>query len=106
VAKKPANAKPDQAGHRGRLRARFLKKGPDALADYEMLELLLFQALPRRDTKPLAKRLLAHFGSYSEVISAEPTALREVDGAGEAVVVVLKTVQASALKLSREEVMD
>ncbi len=64
----------DNAGHRGRLRARFLKAGPEALPDYEMLELLLFQAISRRDTKPLAKRLLKHFGGYSAVISAEPSA--------------------------------
>jgi DNA repair protein RadC len=98
--------KPDTAGHRERLRARFLKSGPDSLPDYEMLELLLFQALPRRDTKPLAKRLLKHFGSYSEFISAEATALKEVDGVGEAVVVALKTVQAAALRLSREEILN
>ncbi|MBL4690904.1 MAG: DNA repair protein RadC [Rhodospirillales bacterium] len=98
--------KPDQAGHRGRLRGRFVKSGGDALADYEMLELLLFQAQSRRDMKPLAKRLLNKFGSFSAVISAEPAALKEVEGVGEAVVVTLKTVQAAALRLSHEEIMD
>jgi len=83
-----------------------MKAGPEALPDYEMLELLLFQAIPRRDTKPLAKRLLKHFGSFNEVISAEAGALREVEGVAEAVVVTLKTVQAAALRLSREEIMD
>ena len=97
--------KPDTAGHRGRLRAHFLKSGADALPDYELLELLLFQAVARRDTKPIAKRLLKHFGSFSEVISAEESALKEVDGIGEAVV-VLKTLQAAALRLSREEVLN
>ncbi len=94
------------AGHRERLRARFLKSGPDSLADYEMLELLLFQAVARRDTKPIAKRLLEHFGSFSEVISAEATALKKVEGVGGAVVVALKTVQAAALRLSRDEILD
>ena len=98
--------KPDQAGHRGRLRARFVKGGGDALADYEMLELLLFKAQSRRDMKPLAKRLLNKFSSFSAVISAEPASLKEVEGVGEAVVVSLKTVQAAALRLSREEIMD
>jgi len=108
VAAKPANAKPkpDLAGHRQRLRTRFMKAGADALPDYEMLELLLFQAVSRRDTKPLAKRLLRHFGSYNEVISAGPDALKEVEGVGDAVVVTLKTVQAAALRLSREEIMN
>ena len=98
--------KPDTADHRGRLRARFLKSGADALPDYELLELLLFQAVARRDTKPIAKRLLKHFGSFSEVISAEESALKKIDGIGEAVVVALKTVQAAALRLSREEVLN
>ena len=98
--------KPDTAGHRGRLRAHFLKSGADALPDYELLELLLFQAVARRDTKPIAKRLLKHFGRFSEVISPEESALKEIDGIGEAVVVALKTVQAAALRLSREEVLN
>lgn len=80
--------------------------GADALPDYEMLELLLFQAQPRRDMKSLAKRLLKKFGSFSATISAEPADLKEVDGVGDAVVVTLKTVQAAALRLSREEIMD
>lgn len=83
-----------------------MKAGADALADYEMLELLLFQAMARRDTKPLAKRLLKHFGSFNEVISAETAALKEIEGVGEAVVVALKCVQAAALRLSREEIMN
>ena len=97
---------PDHAGHRARLRSRFLQGGADALPDYELLELLLFQALPRRDTKPLAKALLRRFGSFAETISAEPAALREVDGVGEAVVVALKTVQAAGVRLGREQVMN
>ncbi len=106
MAKAGPAAKPDHAGHRGRLRERFLKGGADALADYELLELLLFQAMPRRDTKPLAKRLLARFKSFAAVIAAEPSALKEVSGVGDGVVAALKTVEAAALRLSREEVMD
>jgi len=99
------SGKPDTAGHRQRLKERFLKAGADALPDYEMLELLLFQANPRQDTKPLAKRLLKRFGSFSEVISAEPAALKEVEGVGDGAVVALKTVQASALRLIQGEVI-
>ena len=65
-----AEAKPHYHGHRGRLRARFLKAGADALSDYEMLELLLFHAQPRADMKPLAKKLLEKFGSFREVVAA------------------------------------
>jgi DNA repair protein RadC len=96
----------DHAGHRARLRERFLKGGPEAFPDYELLELLLFQAMPRRDTKPLAKRLLARFKSFAQVIAAEPQALKEVAGVGNGVVAALKTVEAAALRLARAEVMD
>ena len=105
-AEHPESGVPDHAGHRARLRSRFLLGGADALPDYELLELLLFQALPRRDTKPLAKAILRRFGSFAEAISAEPAALTEVDGVGEAVIVALKTVQAAAIRLSREQVMN
>ncbi len=98
--------KPDHTGHRERLRKRFMKSGQDSLADYELLELVLFPALPRRDTKPLAKALLKHFGSFAEVISAEAAELRAIDGIGEAAVVALKTVQAAALRLSQDEIME
>ncbi|MBC8269461.1 MAG: DNA repair protein RadC [Rhodospirillaceae bacterium] len=98
--------KPDHSGHRARLRGRFMKSGRDSLADYELLELILFPALPRRDTKPLAKALLKKFGSFAEAISADPQELRSIDGIGEAAVVALKTVQAAALKLSQDEIMD
>ncbi len=98
--------KPHYAGHRSRLRARFLAAGPDALADYELLELLLFLARPRADVKPLAKALLKRFGSFAEVISAEPERLAEVRGVGESAIVALKTAQAAALKLMRQEIME
>ncbi len=95
--------KPHYAGHRQRLRARFLEAGGEALPDYELLELLLFLAQPRTDMKPVAKRLLARFGSFADVISAEPARLAEVDGVGEAAVAALKLAQASALRLLRDE---
>ena len=84
-------------GHRERLRARFLKGGGEALADYELLELVLFRAIPRRDVKPLAKPLRARFGSFAEVVSARPERLREIDGLGEAAITELKIV-AEAVK--------
>jgi len=74
------------AGHRERLRDRFLKGGADAMPDYELLEMTLFAAVPRRDTKPLAKALLARFGSFAEVIAAPPARLAEIKGAGMSVV--------------------
>ncbi len=98
--------KPHYAGHRARLRERFLKSGGDALADYELLELLLFQALPRGDTKPLAKALIAKFETYAEVLRADADALREVDGVGDAVVAAIRTVRVAALRLMRDEVME
>lgn len=105
-AKPSKPSKPHYAGHRARLRERFLKSGGEALADYELLELLLFQALPRGDTKPLAKELIQKFGSYAEVLSADGDALREVPGVGDAVVAALKTVRAAALRLMSDELMD
>ena len=98
--------KPDYLGHRQRLRERFLKAGGEALPDYEMLELLLFMARPRGDMKPLAKALLKRFGSYAAVISADPAALAEVKGVGDSAIAALKTVQAAALRLAREEVLN
>ncbi len=106
MAGTPAADKPHYLGHRERLRQRFLRGGADALADYELLELVLFSARPRGDVKPLAKALLARFGSFAGVISAEPARLREVAGVGDATVAALKTVQAAALAFMREEVID
>lgn len=90
------------AGHRERLRARFLKGGPDGLHDYELLELVLFRAIPRRDVKPLAKILLHKFGSFSETIAAPDARLREVEGVGEAVVAEFRIIQAAAALFARE----
>ena len=97
-------AKPHYFGHRERLRERFREGGADALPDYELLELILFRALPRQDTKPLAKLLIETFGSFAEVISVSPERLKQVPGAGDAVVHELKLVQAAALRLMKGEV--
>ena len=97
---------PHYLGHRRRLRERFMKGGADALHDHELLELVLFLAQTRADTKPVAKRLLKRFGSFAGVVSAEPEALRGVAGVGESSVIALKSVRAAALRLSREEVVD
>ena len=89
-----------------RLRARFLEAGAQALADYELLELVLFRAIPRRDVKPLAKSLLARFGSFAEVICAPRERLQEVSGLGEAAIAELKIVQAAAGRLARGQVKE
>jgi DNA repair protein RadC len=101
---KPTKAAPHYHGHRGRLRERFLAAGSDALGEYEMLELILFRAIPQRDVKPLAKDLLAKFGSFSEVIAAPFERLKEVDGLGDAAIAELKIVHAAANRLLRGEV--
>ena len=93
------------AGHRERLRARFLKGGADAMPDYELLELTLFAAIPRRDTKPLAKALMARFGSFAEVIAAPRARLMDVPGVGETVANHLKIVEAAAQRLAKTQVM-
>ena len=97
---KPAR-KPHYVGHRERLRERFMSGGPKALLDYEMLELLLFRALPRQDTKPLAKALLARFRSFAEVLTADPLRLKEVKGVGDAVIAELKLVVAASERMIR-----
>ena len=93
-------------GHRARMRARLLTAGPDAVADHELLEMVLFLALPRRDTKALARVLVARFGSFANSIAAPLADLRSVEGLGEAGAAALKTVQAAALRLTRAEVID
>ena len=101
-----ASARPHFHGHRERLRLRFRERGADALADYELLELILFRALPRRDTKPIAKALIDKFGSFAEVISAPPRRLLEVSGIGENVVTEIKLIHAAALKLTQGAVLN
>jgi DNA repair protein RadC len=98
--------KPHYFGHRERLRRRFREGGSDALPDYELLELILFRAAPRRDTKPMAKALITRFGTFSETLNAPEELLREVPGIGEAAIVELKLVRAAALRLMRGEVLD
>ena len=96
----------DVQGHRARLRQRFLDAGPQGVADYEMLELVLFRAIPQRDVKPLAKRLIATFGDFSGALSAPPTRLAEVQGVGPAVICELKIVEAAAHRLARARVLN
>jgi DNA repair protein RadC len=95
---------PHYYGHRERLRERFRGAGSDAVSDYELLELLLFRALPRRDVKPLAKELIARFGSFAEVVSAPVERLAEIKGLGDAAITELKVVQAAANRLARGEI--
>jgi DNA repair protein RadC len=99
-----AEATPHYHGHRQRLRQRFLEAGSEAVSDYELLELVLFRAIPQRDLKPLAKELIATFGSFAEVIAAPPQRLAEIKGLGDAAIVELKVVQAAANRLARGRV--
>src|SRR5262245_64453059 len=100
----PADKAAHYHGHVKRLRKRLLAAFSEAISDYEMLELILFRAIPQRDVKPLAKELLATFGSFSEVIAAPLERLKEVEGLGEAAITDLKIVQAAANRLVRGEV--
>lgn len=93
------------ADHRQRLRERFTEAGGAALADYELLELVLFRAIPRQDVKPLARELLETFGDFNRVITASPARLQMVKGAGPAVVLELKLVEAAAQRMVRARVM-
>ncbi|WP_246149244.1 RadC family protein [Skermanella pratensis] len=101
------DAGPDHLGHRDRLRSRFLTAGADALQDYELLELLLFAALPRRDVKPLAKSLLRAFGGLWGVLNAPPEALRrQFPKLTDGTIAALTVVGAAALRMTRQEIMD
>ncbi len=93
-------------GHRARMRDKLLSRGPDSLADYELLEMLLFFAMPKGDTKPLAKGLINRFGSFANVLAAPQQALLDTRGLGVHSVSALKLVQAAALRMAREEVME
>jgi DNA repair protein RadC len=95
---------PHYRGHRERLRARFRESGPDAVTDYELLELVLFRAIPQRDIKPLAKELIAKFGSFAEALAAPPKRLAEIKGIGEAAITDLKIVHAAAGRMARGKV--
>ncbi len=96
---------PHYIGHRERLRDRFFTAGADAMPDYELLELALFAAVPRRDVKPLAKTLLTRFGSFAEVIAAPRERILEVEGASIAVATQLKIVEAAARRLAKTRLM-
>lgn len=97
--------KPHYSGHRDRLRARFLTGGPKALADYELLELILFMAIPQRDVKPLAKDLLLRFGSFAELFAAPAEEIMKTRGISENAATALKAVQAAAFAFLRQDIM-
>ena len=99
-----SDERPHYLGHRERLRRRLLEHGGEALADYEILEILLFAASPRRDVKPLAKDLLKRFGSLGGVLAAEPRALQGVSGTKDAAAAALKAAHEAAKRAAREEV--
>ena len=101
-----ADGEPHYLGHRDRLRERFARGGADALPDYELLELLLFQIIPRRDVKPIAKALIKRFGSVAEVLAAPPSLLTEIDGVGDAAALQMKIVAAAATRLAKGAVAD
>ena len=93
------------AGHRQRLRERFLRGGDEAVQDYELMELVLFRAIPRRDVKPLAKELIRTFGGFAAACAASPDRLKEVKGVSDAVAAELKIVAAAARLMSRQKVL-
>ncbi|GJD33672.1 RadC family protein [Methylobacterium aerolatum] len=97
---------PHYLGHRDRLREKFAEIGGEGLPDYEVLELLLFRAIPRRDVKPLAKALIRRFGSLAEVLAAEPARLREIEGIGPGVVSDLKLVEVAGRRLARGDLRE
>lgn len=91
--------------HRKRLRERFMAGGANAVPDYELLELVLFRAIPRQDVKPLARELIDTFGDFNRVLSAPIAQLTRIKGVGEAVALELKVVEAAAHRLARGKVM-
>jgi DNA repair protein RadC len=93
------------ADHRQRLRARFMQGGATAVPDYELLELVLFRAIPRRDVKPLARALMDRFGDFNRVITASEARLRDISGIGDAVITELKIVEAAAHRMARSRVL-
>lgn len=101
----PPEPVPHYHGHRARLKARFADHGAAAMPDYELLELVLFNASPRADVKPLAKRLIAAFGDFNHVVTAQPARLMEVEGIGEAAVHQLRLIAAAAERLARTRVI-
>jgi DNA repair protein RadC len=106
LARAPADPPPHWHGHRQRLRERFVNAGPASLADYELLELLLFPALPRSDVKPLAKALIERFGGFAGVINADLAALQEMSGLSETSAIALKAIQAAIQRVLRAEIVE
>lgn len=98
-------AAPHYFGHRDRLRQRFRQSGHESLPDYEMMELILFRAIPRRDTKPLAKAILEKFGSFAEAINASEERLSEISGLGQSAITEIRIIRAAALRLMQGEVL-
>ena len=102
----PGNKLPSYiADHRSRLRTRFMQGGATAVPDYELLELILFRSIPRRDVKPLARKLLEAFGDFNRVLSAPAERLAEINGVGDAVITDLKIIEASAHRMARSKIM-
>lgn len=101
-----ADELPDASGHRARLRKRLIEGGPDALLDHELVEYLLALALPRRDTKPLAKKLIKQFGGYGALLAADAEAIARIGGISEGAVAALKIAQASALRLLKSQLAE
>lgn len=104
--KNTSNTKDHRVGHRQRLRERFIKGGAEAVADYELLELVLFNAIPRKDVKPLAKELLSTFGSLNDVVSASVDTLTSIKGISETTAIQLKVLQATTHKILSEQVKE
>ena len=104
MAEQDGNTPHDGAGHRARLRQKLADSGGDALHDHELIEYLLALAIPRRDTKPLAKALLREFGGIGGLMSADWQAIARVPGMGDTSIAAIKIVQASALRMLRNEV--
>lgn len=103
-AGRPPSENQSAAGHRARLRARLLEGGGEGLHDYEIVEYLLATALPRIDTKPIAKRLLKEFGGAAGLFAAEPAALKRVEGVGDGAVAAIRVVKAAALLMLKAEI--
>lgn len=97
-------AQPHYLGHRDRLRDRFITGGGESLQDYELLELLLFRILPRRDTKPIAKEMIERFGSFSQAVGAPPHLLEEIKGLGSTAITDLKVILAAAQRIGRDTI--
>ncbi|WP_196258751.1 RadC family protein [Pelagibacterium limicola] len=101
-----AEVQPHYLGHRERLRERFVTSGAAALQDYELLELILFRILPRRDTKPIAKAMLERFGSFSEALGAPAHLLEEIDGLGPTAITDLKVILAATQRIGRDAIQN